>query len=127
MGEIPSDHWTPNKQTTEICGEGDITFDHSGVHFVGTKHGEPFTFDLSYGLVYSLVVNCATNAFAFFVNGEEYEFFPEEHVGGKCLILIEEMHRYHYNYWKNFPWLSHLYEGVECGIDLKKSEVVTGE
>ena len=32
---------------------------------------------------------------------------------GKVLLLIEEMHRYHFNSWKNFPWNDWMYEGVE--------------
>ena len=49
-------------------------------------------------------------SFSFYVNGEYYDFFPEERVVGKILLLVEEFHRYHENVWKNFPWNDYMYE-----------------
>ncbi|MBR5738747.1 MAG: hypothetical protein IKY02_02020 [Lachnospiraceae bacterium] len=99
--------------TTTLCGKGEITFDHQGIHFTGEKLGKPFTFHLSYETVFSLVIERATDVFGLFVGGEWYEFYPEEPIVGKLILITEEMHRLHFNIWKNFPWESDLYEGVE--------------
>ncbi|MBR4767369.1 MAG: 1-acyl-sn-glycerol-3-phosphate acyltransferase [Lachnospiraceae bacterium] len=97
-------------KTTTPCGKGEITFDHQGIHFTGEKLGEPFTFDLSYETVFSLVIERATDLFGLYVKGEWYEFIPEEPIVGKLILITEEMHRLHYNIWKNFPWEADLYE-----------------
>ena len=100
-------------KTTVPCGEGTVTLDHSGIHFMGKKHGRDFSFDLSYEYVYSLVIERATDVFGLYVDGNWYEFYPEQPVTGKLLLVTEEMHRLHYNLWKNFPWEQDLYEGLE--------------
>ena len=58
-----------------------------------------------------------TSKFALFVDGEFYEFYPDRRSVGKMLLLTEEMHRLHYNVWKNFPWNDWMYEGQVLGID----------
>ena len=98
------------EKTSELCGKGKITVDHSGIHFEGEKHGEKWNFDLSYKNVYSLILVNDLTYFSFYVNGEYYDFFPEERVVGKILLLVEEFHRYHQNVWKNFPWNDYMYK-----------------
>ena len=153
VGCLPDDHYIRKQGTSEPCGEGDITFDHSGIHFRGYKLAggataggknkkageriltelgakiksgdtfvvpdgcEPFSFDLSYELIYSLVIMTSTSQFALYVGGEFYEFFPERPSVGKLLLITEEMHRLHYNIWKNFKWNDWMYEGKALGID----------
>ena len=63
--------------------------------------------------MFTLTIEVATDKFAFYHNGEYYEFYPAEHATGKVLLVIEEMHRYHFNTWKNFPWNDWMYEGEE--------------
>ena len=109
----PYEYVKDKTKTTVPCGKGDITFDHQGIHFKGEKLGQPFTFDLSYEFVFSLVIERATDIFGLYVNSEWYEFYPETPVVGKLILITEEMHRLHYNFWKNFPWESDLYEGME--------------
>ena len=109
----PYEYVKDKTKTTRPCGKGNITFDHQGIHFTGEKLCEPFTFDLSYEIVFSLVIERATDVFGLYVKGEWYEFYPEEPVVGKLILITEEMHRLHYNIWKNFPWESDLYEGME--------------
>ena len=120
LGYLPPYKYVTKKKTSEICGEGELTFDHSGVHYRGTKLGEPWSFDLGYKTLFSLVIMTSTARFALYVDGEFYEFYPERRSVGKLLLLTEEMHRLHYNYWKNFPWCDRLYEGRELGIDDRK-------
>ena len=106
-------------KTSEECGEGKLTFDHSGIHFRGTKLGEKWNFDLSYATYYSLVVMTSTAKFSFYVDSEFYEFTPDRRSVGKMLLITEEMHRLHFNTWKNFPWNDWMYEGRELGVDAK--------
>lgn len=114
VGYQPPYRYVKDKmKTTAPCGKGDITFDHTGIHFTGEKLGQPFKFDLSYEIIYSLVIERATDIFGLYVGGEWYEFTPEEPVVGKLILITEEMHRLHYNIWKNFPWESDLYENME--------------
>lgn len=119
LGDIPEYHWIKNKASSELCGEGTLTLDHKGIHFDGVKRGEPYHFDLSYGIVYSLIIEVGTDRFAFYEGKNMAEIIPDDPVTGKVLLIVEEMHRYHYNIWKNFPWYDYMYEGVELGIDTK--------
>ncbi|MBO4327766.1 MAG: 1-acyl-sn-glycerol-3-phosphate acyltransferase [Clostridia bacterium] len=121
LGYLPPYKYVKHKRTTDPCGEGTLTFDHAGIHFDGTKLGEPWHFDLSYKIIYSLVIVTDTSKFALYVNGEFYEFSPERSSVGKMLLITEEMHRLHYNTWKNFPWNDWMYEGKELGIDRGQS------
>ena len=117
LGDLPPYKYVPKKYTSVPCGEGRITVDHKGIHFKGKRHGEPWSFDLDYSVVYSLIIMTSTAQFALYVNGQFYEFIPGRRSVGKMLLTVEEMHRYHCNTWKNFPWNDWMYEGMELGID----------
>jgi len=111
IGELPKDHYIKGKDaTSEPCGEGVLTFDHKGIHFEGTKNGQPWSFDKSYKSQFSLVIVTDTSYFALYINGEYYDFFPEGKTVGKMLLICEEMHRLHFNIWKNFSWCDYMYE-----------------
>ena len=117
IGCLPQYKYLTKKKTSEICGSGKMTFDHEGIHFRGERDGAPYSFDLSYSYTYSLVIMTSTAKFALYINGEFIEFMPSEPCVGKLLLVTEEMHRLHYNVWKNFPWNDALYEGRALGID----------
>ena len=119
VGYLPKDHFVKDKATTEICGEGVYRVDHQGVHFKGTKLGEPWEFDIDYKQLWSYPMTVDVTIFSLYVNDEYYDFYPETRCVGKLLMLTEEMHRLHINKWKNFPWFDDLYEGKELGIDIK--------
>ena len=87
--------------------------------FSGTKDGQPFSFTLPYTILYTLIYTTSTKYFGTYVDGNYYEFYPEEKICGKLLLVVEEMHRYHVNSWKNYESKSYLYEGLELGIDNK--------
>ena len=106
--------------TTFKVGNGRLYVDHKGVHFEGTRNNKPYRFDLSYNEIYTTITFNDASYFSFYVNGECFDFFPKHKTTGKFIILIEEMHRYHVNYYKNFKWYDDLYEGKELGIDNKK-------
>lgn len=110
LGYIPPFKWVKKPATSTICGEGTFTVDHQGVHFDGTKLGEPFHFDMNYDQVFSLIIMTDSNAYGLYPGGEYHEFIPIEPTTGKTLLVTEEMHRLHVNTWKNFPWEADLYK-----------------
>ena len=120
LGYIPNDHLLTDERTSEICGEGIYTVDHKGVHYRGTRHGKEWSFDLDYNQIFTYPSSVTLELFSTYVDDEYYDFYPEYRCTAKVTILTEEMHRYHINKWKNFPWFDYMYEGKECGIDLKE-------
>ncbi len=119
LGDIPKDHLLKDLKTTEPCGEGVYTVDHKGVHYRGTRHGQEWNFDLDYNQIFTYPNSVMLNLFSLYVNEEYYDFIPEYHCATKIILLTEEMHRYHVNKWKNFPWFDYMYEGKALGIDAK--------
>lgn len=122
IGDLPNDHYVPKTDTSEICGEGIYTIDHQGVHFRGTKRGEPFNFDLSYKQIWTYPMTVDLSIFSINYDNELYDIYPEYRCVGKAIMLTEEMHRLHINYWKNFPWFDYMYKGKPLGIDLKDNK-----
>lgn len=120
LGYLPKDHYVDKSVTSEICGEGIYTIDHKGVHFKGTKLGQPFEFDYDYKRVWTYPMTVDLTIFSLYINDEYHDFYPEYPCVGKVLMLTEEMHRLHINKWKNFPWFDYMYEGKELGIDEKE-------
>ena len=118
LGYLPPYEYVKHMATSVPCGKGKITIDHTGVSFKGERHGEPWEFMLGYEYTYSLIIMTSTAKFALYVNGEFYEFTPRRRSVMKMLLLVEEMHRLHYNVWKNFEWNSWMYEGKALGIDM---------
>lgn len=114
IGELPKYKLIKHNKPAIKCGKGKFRIDHDGIHFLGTRNGKEFKFDLSYQAYYTLVIEEATDIFSLFVDGEYIVFYPEDvRCVGKSLILVEEMHRLHANTWKNFSWNNHLYKGTE--------------
>ena len=120
VGILPKDHYVDKSMTTEIVGEGEYEINHSGVHFRGTKNGEPFSFDLDYKTVWTYPMTVDLSIFSLYINEEYHDFYPDYRCVGKVIMLTEEMHRLHVNKFKNFPWFDYMYEGKELGIDEKK-------
>ena len=114
IGELPKYKYIKDKRKTSIpCGHGKIRFDHEGIHFDGVKNDEPWHFDLSYSVIYSAIAEDDFTKFFLPVKEEFFEFFPKRHIVGKIILVIEEMHRLHFNTWKNFPWNDYMYQGTE--------------
>lgn len=109
VGFLPHDHYLKHQATSEIQGEGTFTIDHAGVHFAGSRKGQPYSFTLTYHDIFSLVLVTDVQRFAVYVGQEYVEFFPEKPCVGKLLLLTEEMHRLHVNTWKAFPWDAYMY------------------
>ncbi len=102
-----------NNATSIKCGEGKIRFDHAGIHFDGIKDNEPWHFDLSYSSQNTLIIENDLTNFSLFINGMVYDFTPKRHIVGKLILVTEEMHRLHFNTWKNFSWNDWMYKGTE--------------
>ena len=109
-----------NKKSSFIVGEGKARLDHSGFHYVGTNKGEPFELHVDYKSLYSFITELNMSFFCLYYKGEYYEIHPKHQTTGKFTILVQEMHRYHVNFFKNFKWNDYMYEGMELGVDLKK-------
>lgn len=114
LGELPKyEPVKDNNKTSIPCGHGVISFDHQGIHFDGIKNEEPWHFDLSYSVVYSVIIENDLTQFALMVNETVFDFIPKRHIVGKIILVVEEMHRLHFNTWKNFPWNDYMYKGTE--------------
>ena len=120
LGIIPKDHYIPKEITSEVVGEGEYEINHTGIHFKGIKEGKEFSFDVTYKQVWTYPISVDLSVFSLFINGEQYDFYPDYRCVGKIIMLTEEMHRYHVNYFKNFPWFDYMYEGKELAVDEKK-------
>ncbi len=110
VGELSKEHYIKNQKTSEICGEGEITIDHTGLSFSGFKHGSPWNFHLSWYDLPTLGMPVDVTYFSFYVDSEYYDFIPSPNTTGKVLLLVEEMGRLHTGKWKNFPWMDWIYE-----------------
>ena len=114
LGKMPEYKYIKDNNATSVkCGQGKIRFDHDGIHFDGIKDNEPWHFDISYSSQNTLIIENDLTNFGLFINGMVYDFFPKRHIVGKLILLTEEMHRLHFNTWKNFPWNDWMYKGTE--------------
>lgn len=109
VGLIPNDHLLKDYKTTEVVAKGIIRIDHEGVHFKGSDTSE-HDFDLDYRQIYTTFTVLDASFISFYVNGEHTDVFPKRRTAIYMNTLIEEMHRLHVNYYKNFPWNDWMYE-----------------
>ena len=114
IGKLPEYEPIKDNNATSIpCGHGKIRIDHDGIHFDGVKDNEPWHFDLSYSVVFAPIIENDLTQFELYVGDLVYDFKPKRHIVGKIILTVEEMHRLHFNTWKNFPWNDYMYEGTE--------------
>ncbi|MBR5439743.1 MAG: hypothetical protein IKV61_05990 [Clostridia bacterium] len=119
IGNLDEYKLLKGKNTSNIVGEGKLRIDHNGMHYVGTRNGKPYEFHADYKQLYTLITEVDSSYFNFYLNGEYFDVFPKHQTVGKIILLVEEMHRYHVNFYKNFKWNDYMYEGLELGIDNK--------
>ena len=120
IGNLDEYKLVKDNKTSFIVGSGKIRVDHKGMHYKGTRHGEPYEFSIDYKTIYKLITEVDSSFFNFYYKGEYFDVFPKHQTVGKFALLVEEMHRYHINFYKNFKWNDYMYEGMELGIDLKE-------
>ncbi len=120
IGNLDEYKLVGKNKTSFIVGEGKIRIDHKGMHYKGTRKGQPYEFTADWNSLYTLISEVDSSFFNFYLKGEYFDIFPKSKPFGKFSLLVEEMHRYHVNYYKPFKWNEYMYEGMELGIDNKK-------
>ena len=108
IGRLPNDHYVKDKKTSEIVSEGTLVIDHNGVHYTGSDNHD-YDFNLDYNQIYTVITEVDSSYINFFVDGEYTDVFPERPSSIKMSMLIEEMHRLHVNFYKNFEWNDYMY------------------
>jgi len=110
IGCLPKYKFLKHNKTTHECGKGKVTIDHSGFHFVGERDNKPYSFDLTYEDIHTLVVITDCTFFGLYVQGEYLDFYPERRSVGKMLLMVEEFARFHVNSWPNLKRLDWIYK-----------------
>ena len=85
-----------------------MTIDHEGMHY--RTEDSCKNFDLDYNTLYTTITELDSSYFNIYVNGEYTDIFPERPSAIKMSMLIEEMHRLHVNFYKNFKWNEYMYK-----------------
>ncbi|MBR1891296.1 MAG: 1-acyl-sn-glycerol-3-phosphate acyltransferase [Clostridia bacterium] len=110
IGRLPNDRYMKDLKTSEIVGEGTLTIDHTGMSYEDDAD-KTLNFFLDYTKLYTLITEVDSSFFNLYVDGEYTDVFPQEHHSAIMITyLVEEMHRLHVNYYKNFPWFDYMYE-----------------
>lgn len=111
LGNLDKYKTIKKKKLTNPCGEGTIRLDHDGFHFKGFKEGKDFEIYLDWATLYTVAIETDLTSFQLYYKGDMYEFTPLERKSvGKIILIVEEMHRLHFNTWKNFPWCEEMYK-----------------
>jgi len=119
IGLLPNDHLIKDKKTSEIVGTGLFTIDHYGVHYKDDVDSK-YDFDINYNNIYTVITEWDSSYINIYNNGEYTDIFPLERRSSLFMsALIEEMHRLHVNFYKNFKWNDYMYEGLNYLINKK--------
>ena len=111
IGNIPAYHTVKGlDRSSEVVGEGTLTFDHGGIHYNGKRNGEEYKFDLSYETYCRLVPNINTKIFSLYIDGEYFDFFPDRPCAIKLDLITQEMNRLHFTTWPPLKEHEYLYE-----------------
>lgn len=109
IGRLPNDHYLKDLKTSEIVGEGELSVNHDGFHYVDDKNPD-LNFSLNWKELYTFITEVDSSYFNIYIHGQYTDIFPERKSTMKIGMLIEEMHRLHVNYYKNFSWFDYMYE-----------------
>lgn len=101
VGVLPDYKRLKGDNTSIICGEGDLTLDHNGLHFKGILKGKDYSFDMKSDSVLSYGMCTDISRFYTFVDGSFIEFYPEKEDVLRWDHLTEEMHRINGGKWQN--------------------------
>ena len=80
--------------------------DREGLHYEGTKDGEPFVFTIPSRQLPTYGMCTDVSRFYTFVDGEFCEFYPERESAELWMLATEELHRLNGGQWQDFPWKS---------------------
>ena len=106
LGTLPTDGYLKDQATSVITGEGELRLDREGLHYEGTKDGEPFTFTIPSRQLPTYGMCTDVSRFYTFVDGEFCEFYPERESAELWMLATEELHRLNGGQWQDFPWKS---------------------
>ena len=113
IGGLPKYKTLKHHKLCEIQGEVDFIVNHDGVHMIGTRNNEPCEIHMSYKDLYCPCVEDDLKTLTFYPDGVSTDIVINDKKGGYIYMLIQEMHRLHVNYWKNFPWFDYMYENLD--------------
>lgn len=111
MGVLPKNKNLTNLRSSEIVGEGEITYNRQGFQYKGTRDGNTFEFHIPPENMPSLVVITDMSYFQIYYKSEYIEFYTQQPCMAKWLMAIEENHRYCGGKWTNFEWFD--YDGYK--------------
>ena len=103
LGVLPKFEYLKDQATSLVVGEGELTLDHSGFSFSGTREGESFSFHIEPKQLPTFGMCTDVSRFYTFVENEFLEFFPETESVEKWFLAAEELHRLAGGQWRNFP------------------------
>jgi 1-acyl-sn-glycerol-3-phosphate acyltransferase len=103
LGLLPEYGFLKDQKTSEIAGEGELVLNDEGLHYTGTRNGEPWSFDIRPENLPTYGMCTDVTRFYTFVDGEFVEFYPERNTVAKWFLATEENHRKHGGLWRDFP------------------------
>lgn len=102
IGMLPEHGSLFGDKTAQICGEGLLTLDKAGLHYEGTRKGQPWSFMIPIKNLPTYGMCTDISRFYTFIDGVFHEFYPDR---GEILLwdhLTEELHRHSGGRWQNF-------------------------
>lgn len=103
LGILPKYEYLKNQATSRIVGEGELTLDHTGFRYSGTREGAAFSFEIALRQLPTFGMCTDISRFYTFFENEFLEFYPETESVEKWFLAAEELHRLTGGPWRNFP------------------------
>jgi len=104
IGKLPPYRYLTGGATSELCGEGTLTLDRSGLSYEGTMDGAPRSFRLSPAQVPTFGMCTDISRLYTFVEGEFIEFYFDNQDVLLWDHLTEELHRVTGGKWQDTPY-----------------------
>lgn len=104
LGMLPKYELLKEQKTSEIVGEGELTLNHKGLTYEGTKDGQAFSFFIPISSLPTYGMCTDVSRFYSFYEGEFVEFYPDNSVVEKFFLATEEIHRANGGKWQDFKF-----------------------
>ena len=102
LGMLPRYKYLTNNDTSNIVGEGILTLDETGLTYEGSCEGQTVRLHQNIQSLPTYGMCTDVSRIYTFIDGEFYEFYPENRTVGKWLHCTEEMHRFKGGKWQDF-------------------------
>ena len=102
LGMLPRYKYLTNNDTSNIVGEGILTLDETGLTYEGSCEGQAIRLHQNIQSLPTYGMCTDVSRIYTFIDGEFYEFYPENRTVGKWLHCTEEMHRFKGGKWQDF-------------------------